>query len=412
MTTALPDTCNVAIVGAGPSGLAAALQLKRLGVNDVIVLEREPEAGGIPRHCGHIAFGMREYRRLLTGPAYASRLVTEVQKAGVRVQCNTSVVRLNADGQLIFSTPDGLGQLNAQRVILATGVRETPRAARLVSGQRPLGIITTGALQSMVYLQNRIPFRRPVIVGSELVSFSALLTCRHARIKPVAMIEAGERITARSFSRLLPLMLGVPIRLNTHIAAIFGHSRVNAVHLLDAQGKEYRLACDGVVFSGQFTPEATLLRLGHLSVDTASGGPIIDQYGRCSDPNYFATGNLLRPVETAGWCWQEGRHTASYVAASLENTLPQSKERLALACHGDIIRYAIPQHITLPYNDLGMRHIQLRFARSAKGCLYVSSGEDKLYSKKMTALPERRVLVALDRLVGGARDQTMVIGFD
>ena len=165
-----PLCCDVAIVGGGPSGLAAATQLKNLGVASVVVLEREPQAGGIPRHCGHPPFGMREFKRIYTGPRYARRLVERALNAAVTLCLDTSVISIEPGGVLQLSSPMGLHELRATRVIICTGIRETPRAARLISGQRPLGITTTGALQSMVYLQNKTPFRKPIIIAVNCAS--------------------------------------------------------------------------------------------------------------------------------------------------------------------------------------------------------------------------------------------------
>jgi len=180
---------DVIVIGGGPAGLSAATELKRLGVPRVAVFEREPVAGGIPRHCGHSPFGMREFTRVLSGPEYAKRMVKVALDAGVEVLTSTSVVEAMPGGRLIITSNKGLEEKTARRVVIATGVRETPRAPRMISGTRPLGVVNTGALQSMIYLKNQKPFERPVIVGTELVSFSAIQTCRHAKIRPVAMFE-------------------------------------------------------------------------------------------------------------------------------------------------------------------------------------------------------------------------------
>ncbi len=398
--TTLPKTCDVVIIGGGPSGLAAATRLKERGVGSVHVLEREHEAGGIPRHCGHSPFGMREFKNLLTGPAYAARLIRQAKKVGVQIHTNTSVVGLHEGGRLTLTTDRGESEIVPRRVILSTGVRETPRAPRFVSGQRPLGVLTTGALQSMVNLQKTVPFRWPVIIGSELVSFSALLTCRLGGMKPVAMIEQQDRITARSFCRLLPMLMGVPLHLNSQVVEILGKDRVSAIRLINSAGQEQTVACDGVVFTGQFTPESSLLRMAHLAVDQASGGPVIDQFGRCSDPAYFATGNLLRPVETAGWCWQEGCRTGNYVAAELANERPD----LSVSCDvvtdvvtrgslGSAIKFVIPQVLSLPLSGNVGGDLQLRFNKKATGLLSVRCGEKIIWSRYVTVLPERRMVI-------------------
>ena len=149
-------SCCVAIVGGGSAGLALAAELKRQKIQNVIVIEREEEAGGIPRHCDHFPFGIREYGRLLKGSDYASKNVKTAHDLGVNILTNTTVTSIHKRGRLILSTPKRLQELQAKRVVLCTGVRESSRAQRLIGGSRPLGIISTGALQSMIYLQKML----------------------------------------------------------------------------------------------------------------------------------------------------------------------------------------------------------------------------------------------------------------
>ncbi len=314
--------CDVAIIGAGPAGLAAATYLKKEGVEKVLVLDRESEAGGIPRHCGHPPFGIVEYNRLMTGPRYAKRLVETALSAEVEFALKTSVTLLEPEGVLKVATPDGVGRLKARRVLLATGVRETPRSARLVSGGRMNGIGTTGALQSMFYLKNKIPFSKPVVVGTETVSFSALLTCRKAGIKPVAMLEENQRPTVPWPLQYAAALIGVPLITGTRITNINGTNRVESVEILDKRNKLREINCDGVLFTGQFTPESSLLRMSHLLLDYDTGSPVIDVYGRCSDRVYYAAGNLLQPLNMSLNCWREGRRTAKVIAKDLTGKLP------------------------------------------------------------------------------------------
>ena len=77
--------------------------------------------------------------------------------------------------------------------------------------------------------------------------------------------------------------------------------KVEGVTLSTPQGPCDR-ATDGMVITGGFRPDVILLRGSHLQVNAASGGLVIDRWGRLSDPAFFAAGNLLRGVETAGWC--------------------------------------------------------------------------------------------------------------
>lgn len=383
---------DVAIIGGGPAGLAAATALKSAGVKRVVVLEREPQAGGIPRHCGHPPFGFREFRRVMKGPAYAAQLVSIAQRDGVEIRTLTTVVEARPGGRLILATPTGVAELNATRVILATGVRETPRSARMVSGDRVAGIVNTGALQSMVYLKQRRPFRRPVIIGSELVAFSAILTCRHAGIRPVAMIEANKSVTARWPSALFPRLAGVALMTGTRLVKILGDTEVTAVALERLDGTRQRLECDGVIFSGQFTPDAALARCGHLDVDPATGGPRVDQWGRTSDHTYFATGNVLRPVETAGWSWAEGRRTGQWVARDLAGALGEPESSISVSVGDRRLRYVMPQDIVLSKED-GMRDLQFRVSQVVDGELVAECNGARVWGRRIHTSPERRILV-------------------
>jgi len=410
-TGPLPAEAEVVVVGAGPAGLAAATRLKERGVTSVVVLDREPVAGGIPRHCGHYPFGLREFHRLLRGPDYARRLVARAEAAGVAIHCGTTVVGLEPGPRLKLSTPDGAAEISARRVLLATGVRETSRAARFIGGQRPLGVLSTGALQSMVYLAGKRPFTRPVILGTELVSFSALLTCRHAGIRPAAMVEPRARVTARSFSALLPRALGIPLHLNTELLAIHGAKRVEGVTLRQADGGTRDLETDGVIVTGAFTPEATLLRLGHLALDPGSGGPVIDQFGRCSDPAFFAAGNLLRPVETAGWSWQEGAAAGERLAESLAGRLPVAERHLGVTAADPAIKLALPQRLALPDAASAMPHLQVRLNAPRRGTLELRDKARALWSGKVDSLPERRLLVPLAGLAEATEGDTLTLAF-
>lgn len=386
--------CDVAVIGSGPSGLGAAIALRQAGVDRVVVLEREQMAGGAVRHCGSSPFGMIDFHRVEFGPTYARHLTRLATAAGVDLRLGHTVTRLGAGGALDIVTPHGPATLQATRVILATGARETPRSARLVSGMRPVGVLNTGALQSMVYLKGMIPFRRPVIVGSELVSFSALTTCLRHGIHPVAMVEQDGRPTTYRPAAMMPRLLRVPFLLKTRIEEILGVDKVEGVRVRDCKGSRV-LACDGVLFTGRFQPEAALLPGSVVARDPLSGGPVIDQLGRCSDGVYFAAGNLLRPVETGGWSWREGRAVGLSVAQDLQAPVAATRS-VAVVC-GPNLKYVVPQRLSLPLSD-GMTHLQIRVASPQRGTLVVSADGRRLWNRRVCLLPERRCLIALDQL--------------
>jgi NADPH-dependent 2,4-dienoyl-CoA reductase/sulfur reductase-like enzyme len=368
------------IIGAGPAGLTGARILRENGVRDVLVLERAPVAGGLPRHCGHPGFGLFDFRRVWTGPSYAEHLIEAAR--GVEIMANATVTRIEPQGRIEVATEAGIEKLEARAILIATGIRETPRSARLVSGGRPWGITTTGAFQDMVYIGAMKPFSRPVIVGTELVSFSAILTARHAGIRPAAMIEEGDRIVARHpldvASRAL---FGVPLLTRTRLL------RVNGLESVESDGARSTLACDGVIFTGKFRPEAALIEASQIVFDERTGGPAIDSAWRCSDPHYFAAGNVLRPVEHSGWVATEGKSAAHSILKALAGGLPDAEAAIPLSVEG-ALRYAYPQRL-LP-ND-GPITIFARAARAHKGVLRLSARGETLAVQRINALPERRL---------------------
>ncbi len=306
------------VIGGGPAGLAAATELRKLGLGRVVLLEREGVAGGIPRHCAHSPFGMREFGRILSGGSYTARLTERATSAGVDIRLRHSVTAVTGTSVEV-ATPDGTATLTARRIVVATGIRETSRAGRLVTGTRPLGILTTGALQDYVHLRHLAPFRHPLIVGSELVTMSSILTCRSGGIEPVAIVEDEPRPRVGYPLALFPHLMGIPVHYRTSIDDIIGTTRVEAVRLRHADGTLTIVKCDGVLFTGRFTPESSLARLAGVAIDTSTGGPSIDADGRTSLAGVYAAGNVLRAVHTAGQCWSEGRATARAIVRSLES---------------------------------------------------------------------------------------------
>lgn len=289
---------DVVIVGAGPAGLALAEGLARQGTS-VVLLERESEPGGIPRHSQHRSFGMLDLHRLLRGPDYARRRVDRAVAAGATIRVQHSVTGWDGDRMLVTS-PSGLATVNAPVIVLATGSRERPRSARLVPGDRPPGVMTTGTLQRLVAAN--IPVgTRAVVVGAEHVSYSAVLTLRRAGVRVVAMLTESHRHETFAAFALTMRALGVPLRTNTTIAAIRGRGRgrVDTVELADGTTIE----CDTVVFTGDWVADDELLR----TAPPHSG--------------LLTVGNVRLPGRRADQCAIEARRMVDRILRHLETGL-------------------------------------------------------------------------------------------
>ena len=326
---------TVVVVGAGPAGLSAAIELRRLGVGSVLVADRETMAGGVPRHSFHTGYGLRDRHRVMTGPSYAQALAEAAAEAGAQLRTGTTVTGLaprpGGPQQVTLTSASGIETVPAAAVLLATGCRERPRAARLVPGDRPAGVMTTGELQQRVYLGGERLAGRALVVGAEHVSFSAAVTLAHAGAEVVALVTGHERQQSYAAFRL-----GAAVRWRIPVWTCCTVSRIIGSRIAGGTGAERgRLAgvevtrdgtdrfvpCDTVVFTGDWIPDHELARRAGLTLDPGTRGPAVDTALATSAAGVFAAGNLVHAAETADIAALSGRHAARQVAAFLRGEL-------------------------------------------------------------------------------------------
>jgi thioredoxin reductase len=307
------------IVGGGPSGLAAAIELRNLGIEPVTVIERERDAGGIPRHSDHTGFGLRDLRTILSGPRYAARYLELTEEPGVEVMTETMVTGWEGDRGLKLTGPAGRWDLEPPAVVLATGCRERPRSARLVPGSRPAGVMTTSTLQQLVHLRGQKIGSRAVIVGAEHVSFSAIATLAHAGASVAGLVtHLPKHQSLAAFRAGAAVRYRAPVWSRTAITGIRGAQQVESVELTELDsGRTRNVDCDLVIFTADWIPDHELAVMAGCELDPGSLGPLVDQALRTTRCGVFAAGNLLHPAETADICALDGRHVAASVAAYL-----------------------------------------------------------------------------------------------
>ena len=313
---------DVLVVGAGPAGLTAAAELRRLGVPRVLVADREAAPGGVPRHSRHTGYGLRDLHRVLSGPAYARALADAAVRSGAELRTGCTVTELRAGDALsaVLTSASGVEEVGQAAVLLATGCRERPRAARLVPGDRPPGVLTTGELQQRVYLGGERLAGRALVVGAEHVSFSAAVTLAHAGARVVALVTEYERQQSYAAFRVgAALRWGVPVWTSTVVTRVTGaDGRLASVDVADVAGGQPRtVACDWLVFTGDWIPDHVLARSSGLALDAGTRGPAVDTRLATSAPGVFAAGNLVHAAETADVAALSGRHAARQIGSFL-----------------------------------------------------------------------------------------------
>jgi thioredoxin reductase len=316
---------DVVVIGGGPAGLTAAAGLAKDPACKVVVVERESHAGGIPRHSDHLGYGMRDMKTFISGPAYARRLVANASAAGVEIITDAMATGWHDDHTLEVTSPQGRRLVEARAVVLATGARERPRPARMIPGDRPAGVFTTGQLQNLVHLHGRGVGSRAVVVGAELVSWSAVLTLKHAGCRTVLMTTTYPSAESYGVFNLLGRspVLGVDVATRTRISRIIGRPALEAVEIenLDT-GARRTIACDTLVLTGDWIPDHELARLADVTIDEKTKGPLVDTALRTSRRGIFAAGNLVHPVDTADVAALGGRHVVESVRDYLSGAAP------------------------------------------------------------------------------------------
>lgn len=372
---------DVIVIGSGPGGLAAAVEAKKRGAADVLIVERAPEPGGILLQCIHNGFGVELFKQDWPGPRYAQHFIDQAYALGVEMLLDAMVMDVTADHRVIVSGMRcGYVELQGRAVVLAMGCRERTRPQIGLPGARPAGVYTAGTAQRFVNMQGYMPGRRFVILGSGDIGMimARRLTLEGARVERVLEIMPYLTGLTRNFVQCLQ-DFGIPLQLQRTVGRVIGRDRVEAVETVAVDecrqpisGSEEIIPCDTLLLSVGLIPENELSKKAGVRLDPLIGGPVVDERMHTGTPGIFAAGNVVHVYDLVDWVTKAGM-IAGRSAADWAQGLWPAGERLIPTQAGENVRYVAPQYVSADALSRGEVQLQMRVTRPIEQSVWVEA---------------------------------------
>ena len=351
-------THDIVIIGGGPAGMAAAVAAYDAGCRDVVILDREPQLGGILMQCIHNGFGLHKLGQELTGPEYAAVYARRVTERGIKVYTETMVTSVSPDKRITAQSRHGMLHIQAKAVILAMGCRERSRGALNICGSRCAGIYSAGTAQKLTNCLGYQVGKRVVILGSGDIGLimARRMSYEGAKVEAVCEVMPYSGGLPRNIAQCLD-DFGIPLYLSTTVVQIHGSERLEGVTIakVDEQRRPIEetkryIPCDTLLLSVGLIPENELTRAAGIPIDPITNGALVDEHCQTQISGIFACGNVLQVHDLVDYVSEEaeraGIGAAQYIGGLAEScttirTLP-----------GNGVRYVLPQVIHSKEQDV------------------------------------------------------------
>lgn len=351
---------DIVIVGGGPAGMAAAVAAYDAGCKSVVILDREPQLGGILMQCIHNGFGLHKLGRELTGPEYAAVYEEKVRQRNIAVFAETTVTSVSADRIVTAQNRQGILKIQAKAVILAMGCRERSRGALNICGSRPAGVYSAGTAQKLVNCMGYQVGKRVVILGSGDIGLimARRMSYEGAKVEAVCEVMPYSGGLTRNIVQCLE-DFDIPLYLSTTVVKIHGKKRLEGVTI--AQVDENRrpieetmryIPCDTLLLSVGLIPENELTRAAGIPIDPVTNGALVDENCQTQCPGIFACGNVLQVHDLVDYVSEEAER-AGLGAVKFINSSFEAEGNIETK-PGYGVRYVIPQTINRFNEDVSL----------------------------------------------------------
>lgn len=343
---------QVVIIGGGSAGLSAAVTLKEHGIEDICILEKDGEAGGILEQCIHNGFGLQTFHEQLSGPAYAERYIRKAEQLQVDIRLNTMVTRITKDKQITYvNGEEGEVTIEADAIILCVGCYERARGAVEIAGSRPAGIYTAGQAQRYINIEGFMPGKRVWILGSGDIGLimARRMVLEGAEVLGVAEIMPYSSGLPRNLQQCL-YDFHIPLYLSHTVTKVFGKKRLEKIEVMEVDenrmpiaGSEKYYDVDTLLLSTGLIPENSLGEQAGISLDPSIKGPYVDESYMTEAEGIFAAGNGLHVHDLVDYVSLQAKRAAEGVVEYLYNG--KKEENTIRVCAGDNVSYVVPQSV-------------------------------------------------------------------